>query len=241
MPVGRSGRRGRRPRDTRVRRFRGGMARGQDGFMPQTVRRCRTVCDRERRFRRSRCGAPGRIRTCGTRFRRAVLYPLSYEGVRRAYLGLPSSSLPPSTCWGTSGAHTAESNRSARSSSRPGTGGRRGPGSSWPSCAPASSAPPSHQLRTRSPTTPQCAAAHAGGGQAPPRGAVNSRSSDARPSARGASSRVTNRGSGTVRRAWVLGVPHTSRPDPDGIEMPRSKRHDDKTIVVWQPEPLPIN
>ncbi len=26
-----------------------------------------------------RC-APGRIRTCDTRFRRAVLYPLSYEG-----------------------------------------------------------------------------------------------------------------------------------------------------------------
>lgn len=30
--------------------------------------------------------APGRIRTCDTRFRRAVLYPLSYEG-----LLLPSS------------------------------------------------------------------------------------------------------------------------------------------------------
>lgn len=27
-------------------------------------------------------GAPGRIRTCDTRFRRAVLYPLSYEGGR---------------------------------------------------------------------------------------------------------------------------------------------------------------
>lgn len=26
------------------------------------------------------CCAPGRIRTCDTRFRRAVLYPLSYEG-----------------------------------------------------------------------------------------------------------------------------------------------------------------
>jgi hypothetical protein len=25
-------------------------------------------------------GAPGRIRTCDTGFRRAVLYPLSYEG-----------------------------------------------------------------------------------------------------------------------------------------------------------------
>ena len=27
--------------------------------------------------------APGRIRTCDTRFRRAVLYPLSYEGSGR--------------------------------------------------------------------------------------------------------------------------------------------------------------
>ena len=26
------------------------------------------------------CGAPGQIRTAGTRFRRAVLYPLSYGG-----------------------------------------------------------------------------------------------------------------------------------------------------------------
>lgn len=26
-------------------------------------------------------GASGRIRTCGTRFRRAVLYPLSYGGM----------------------------------------------------------------------------------------------------------------------------------------------------------------
>ena len=29
-------------------------------------------------------GAPGRIRTCGTRFRRAVLYPLSYGGPKAA-------------------------------------------------------------------------------------------------------------------------------------------------------------
>ncbi|GAA1287726.1 hypothetical protein GCM10009609_62750 [Pseudonocardia aurantiaca] len=30
--------------------------------------------------------------------------------------------------------------------------------------------------------------------------------------------------------------------DPDGIEMPRSKRHDDKTILAWQqPAPSPIN
>jgi hypothetical protein len=26
------------------------------------------------------CGAPGRIRTCDTRFRKPLLYPLSYEG-----------------------------------------------------------------------------------------------------------------------------------------------------------------
>src|SRR5690606_1725120 len=32
-------------------------------------------------------GAPGRIRTCDTRFRRAVLYPLSYEGIRAACVG----------------------------------------------------------------------------------------------------------------------------------------------------------
>jgi hypothetical protein len=30
--------------------------------------------------------APGRIRTCDTGFRRAVLYPLSYEGVTRSEL-----------------------------------------------------------------------------------------------------------------------------------------------------------
>jgi hypothetical protein len=29
--------------------------------------------------------------------------------------------------------------------------------------------------------------------------------------------------------------------DADGIEMPRSKRHDDKTIVAWQPERSPVD
>jgi hypothetical protein len=29
--------------------------------------------------------------------------------------------------------------------------------------------------------------------------------------------------------------------DPDGIAMPRSKRHDDKTVVAWHPRPSPIN
>ena len=42
---------------------------------------------------RKRGGAPGRIRTCDTRFRRAVLYPLSYEG--GAWLE-PSSATGPS-------------------------------------------------------------------------------------------------------------------------------------------------
>jgi hypothetical protein len=32
-------------------------------------------------------GAPGRIRTCDTGFRRAVLYPLSYEGGRAELTG----------------------------------------------------------------------------------------------------------------------------------------------------------
>ena len=34
-------------------------------------------------------GAPGRIRTCDTGFRRAVLYPLSYEGGTRSELTEP--------------------------------------------------------------------------------------------------------------------------------------------------------
>ena len=33
--------------------------------------------------------APGRIRTCGTRFRKPMLYPLSYEGARPGYGWLP--------------------------------------------------------------------------------------------------------------------------------------------------------
>jgi hypothetical protein len=66
-------------------------------------------------------GAPGRIRTCDTRFRRAVLYPLSYGGLRGAYLRKPAHrcSSPAGACWSwrTSGAHTASSMRSASSSS----------------------------------------------------------------------------------------------------------------------------
>ena len=38
--------------------------------------------------------APGRIRTCDTGFRRAVLYPLSYEGLTRSEL-TESGSLRP--------------------------------------------------------------------------------------------------------------------------------------------------
>lgn len=40
-------------------------------------------------------GAPGRIRTCDTRFRRAVLYPLSYEG-GAWFKPSPKGSLKPS-------------------------------------------------------------------------------------------------------------------------------------------------
>jgi hypothetical protein len=44
----------------------------------------RKTCGRKTAGQRAKClvekRAPGRIRTCGTRFRRAVLYPLSYGG-----------------------------------------------------------------------------------------------------------------------------------------------------------------
>ena len=40
-----------------------------------------------------RDGAPDRIRTCDTRFRRAVLYPLSYEGATP-----PVYTMEPPTC-----------------------------------------------------------------------------------------------------------------------------------------------
>jgi hypothetical protein len=42
--------------------------------------------------------APGRIRTCDTGFRRAVLYPLSYEGLIGGYLGGGSGSAPGGVC-----------------------------------------------------------------------------------------------------------------------------------------------
>ena len=41
---------------------------------------------RSHQRRRSRPGAPGRIRTCDARFRKPTLYPLSYEGAARIYL-----------------------------------------------------------------------------------------------------------------------------------------------------------
>ena len=44
--------------------------------------------------------APGRIRTCDTGFRRAVLYPLSYEGVTRSELTGTESSRPHSRSLG---------------------------------------------------------------------------------------------------------------------------------------------
>src|SRR4029453_11088790 len=41
--------------------------------------------------------APGRIRTCDTRFRRAVLYPLSYEGGPGSWPGASVSHVLPFT------------------------------------------------------------------------------------------------------------------------------------------------
>ena len=52
--------------------------------------------------------APGRIRTCDTGFRRAVLYPLSYEGVTRSELTEGCRSCPHSATSATcplAGAH----------------------------------------------------------------------------------------------------------------------------------------
>lgn len=68
----------------------GGRWRGRDGRVDpgDTDGRCdaaSTEVDKERRstvVERLMCGgAPGMIRTCDTRFRKPVLYPLSYEGV----------------------------------------------------------------------------------------------------------------------------------------------------------------
>ena len=58
--------------------------RGEDGGRVSAVR-IRRAAPRNQKRRRSRdaavyAGAPGRIRTVDTRFRRAVLYPLSYGG-----------------------------------------------------------------------------------------------------------------------------------------------------------------
>ena len=41
-------------------------------------------------------GAPGRIRTCGTRFRKPMLYPLSYGGGCSPELGAPAGTRPSS-------------------------------------------------------------------------------------------------------------------------------------------------
>ena len=59
--------------------------RGEDGGRVPAARIRRTAPQNQKR-RRSRdaavyAGAPGRIRTVDTRFRRAVLYPLSYGGM----------------------------------------------------------------------------------------------------------------------------------------------------------------
>ncbi len=49
---------------------------------PQPRHQARLRSERVAQFERWLDCAPGRIRTCDTRFRRAVLYPLSYEGWR---------------------------------------------------------------------------------------------------------------------------------------------------------------
>src|SRR5664279_1544208 len=50
---------------------------------PATVDSCPEPAVRKSDIRWS-CSAPGRIRTCGTRFRKPLLYPLSYGGARRS-------------------------------------------------------------------------------------------------------------------------------------------------------------
>lgn len=169
-----------------------------------------------------------------------MLYPLSYEGVRRAYLGLPSSSLPPSTCCGTYGGvhpigQVVESVREQVAVEVQGHRGR---------------VVPQHHLhhlrissgrdRQRRRSVPQLVRVEASA-------AARSREQQiVRCSSFGEGREFSGdeprQRHGPARMGLgVLGVPHTSRPEPDGIEMPRSKRHDDKTIVVWQSEPLPIN
>ena len=49
---------------------------GMQGRTTATERNAPHTCD----TRGPDCDAPGRIRTCDTRFRKPVLYPLSYEG-----------------------------------------------------------------------------------------------------------------------------------------------------------------
>jgi hypothetical protein len=53
---------------------------------PATVDSCPEPAVRKSDIRWS-CSAPGRIRTCGTRFRKPLLYPLSYGGARRSVKG----------------------------------------------------------------------------------------------------------------------------------------------------------
>src|SRR5664280_1949799 len=52
-----------------------------EGLRPLTS--CSEPAVRRSEIRWSR-SAPGRIRTCGTRFRKPLLYPLSYGGARRS-------------------------------------------------------------------------------------------------------------------------------------------------------------
>ena len=82
-------------------------------------------------------GAPGPIRTADTRFRRAVLYPLSYEGMERysstEYRSVPTSSCRPS--WPSPWHAPAREDRGASCRRGRGRDSRSacGTGGAWPS------------------------------------------------------------------------------------------------------------
>ena len=82
-------------------------------------------------------GAPGPIRTADTRFRRAVLYPLSYEGMER-YSSTECRSVPTSSCrpsWPSPWRAPAREGRGASCRRGRGRDSRSacGTGDAWPS------------------------------------------------------------------------------------------------------------
>src|SRR5690606_2439405 len=64
-----------------------------EGPRKQKTCGCETAGQRPNRL--AEMSAPGRIRTCGTRFRRAVLYPLSYGGGQTKPSESPALRVPP--------------------------------------------------------------------------------------------------------------------------------------------------